>query len=156
MFKKILVCLDSSHLAEQILPYATDTALRFGSKLVMIQVIAPSTVLPEVDTEKETPAHTDRRVSEKIQREENEARAYLERVAQPLRKSGLDVECVTFEDTIDEGIVNYAEKNEVDLIAIATHGRSGLGRSVFGSVSDSVLRKSGLPILVIKPREVKA
>ena len=42
MFKKILVCLDGSHLAEQILPYATDTALRFGSKLVMVQVIAPS------------------------------------------------------------------------------------------------------------------
>ena len=109
-----------------------------------------------METEEETPTHTDRRVVEKVQREENEAKAYLERIAQPLRKRGLDVECVTFEDAIDEGIVNYAEKNEVDLIAIATHGRSGLGRSVFGSVSDFVLRKSGLPILVIKPREAKA
>jgi nucleotide-binding universal stress UspA family protein len=51
--------------------------------------------------------------------------------------------------------MEYAQDNAIDLICIATHGRSGLGRVVFGSVADIVLRKSGLPILVIKPKETE-
>jgi len=48
--------------------------------------------------------------------------------------------------------LSYAEGNNINLIAIATHGRSGLRRGVFGSVADYVLRESGLPMLVIRPR----
>jgi nucleotide-binding universal stress UspA family protein len=54
---------------------------------------------------------------------------------------------------VGEAIVDYAEGHEIDLIAIATHGRSGLGRLVFGSVADFVLREAGLPILVVKPKK---
>jgi len=54
---------------------------------------------------------------------------------------------------VGEAIVSYANENNISLIAIATHGRSGLGRLVFGSVADFVLRETGLPILVIKPKK---
>jgi nucleotide-binding universal stress UspA family protein len=51
-----------------------------------------------------------------------------------------------------ESIVSYADENGFGLIALVTHGRSGLGRLVFGSVADFIIRRSGLPILLIKPK----
>ena len=80
-----------------------------------------------------------------------QAEAYLEQVAQPLREKGLDVECVILSGAPGDTIISYAHENEVKLIAIATRGRSGLGRLAFGSVADFVLRESELPILVMKP-----
>ena len=81
--------------------------------------------------------------------------AYLEEVAEPLRENGLDVACVVLHGVAGDVIVSYAQNEPVDLIALATHGHSGLGRIVFGSVADHVLRESGLPILVIKPQEIE-
>jgi nucleotide-binding universal stress UspA family protein len=85
------------------------------------------------------------------QREEKEAIAYLEKLAELLRAKNLKVETATAPGPAGRTIVAYAENNKIDLIAIATHGRGGLGRAVFGSVADHVLRESKLPILVIKP-----
>jgi nucleotide-binding universal stress UspA family protein len=92
---------------------------------------------------------------EKVQRDGKEAETYLERLAQPLRKKGLKVDCVTMPGDPGETIVGYADENDVDLIALSTHGRSGLGRLVFGSVADFVMKKSGLPILLKRPQEAK-
>lgn len=148
MFKKILVCLNGTDLAEQILPYATEIALRFGSKLVLLEVTVPPSAVVEPTTGyyHATPLKV-------VQRSEAEARTYLKRTTKSLRKKGLEVECMVSQGDAGETIVRYAEENGVDLIALGTHGRSGLGRLVFGSVADTVLRKSGLPILVRKPRE---
>jgi nucleotide-binding universal stress UspA family protein len=154
MLQKILVCLDGSSLAEQILPYATEQALRFGSKVVLLQVITGSVPLAGPAGLESAPLPPELLLDE-VQREENEARAYLESKAQPLREKGLEVECVALPGTPSEAIVGYAAEREVDLIAIATHGRSGLRRMTFGSVADFVLRESGLPILLIKPRETE-
>lgn len=158
MPKKILVCLDGSELAEQILPYATEQALQFGSKIVFLQVILTSSTVPAMVTGVEpvmmVPVPLD---VEQFRREKEEANAYLNVQADPLRKTGLDVECTTVLGSLPgKTIVSYADENEVDLIAIATHGRSGLSRTLLGSVADHVLRESGLPILVIKPRDKKA
>jgi len=150
MFKKILVCLDGSSLAEQILPYAVEEAQHFGSKLVLLEVTIPPSVVVESTT-----GYYHATPLEKIQREDNVSRAYLESLAQPLRDKGLDMECVTLPGKPGETIVSYADENEIDLIALGTRGRSGLGRLVFGSVADYVLKKSGLPILVRKPQETK-
>ena len=152
MFGKILVCLDGSDLAEQILPYATEEALRLESKLVLLQVVVVQT--PPVVAAGAS-AYAVKAAGQQIEKDETEAKAYLEDLAQPLREMGLDVECVTLRGLeVGGAIVDYADGHEVDLIAIATHGRSGLKRLVFGSVADFVLRKSGLPILLIKPKEI--
>jgi len=75
--------------------------------------------------------------------------------ARPARKGG-ELHCSTQQGyPIGDIIVNYAEQNEIDLIAIATHGHSGLARMVFGSVADFVLKNSGHPILVITPKETE-
>jgi nucleotide-binding universal stress UspA family protein len=154
MFEKILVCLDGSKLAEQILPYATEQAARFNSKVVLLQAFTiPSTVAAA--EAQAAPTATPDLMQEEAHRLEAEARAYLEEVAIPLREKGLDVGCVTLQGTAGEVIVGYAQNEPVDLIALATHGHSGLGRVIFGSVADHVLRESGLPILVIKPQEME-
>jgi nucleotide-binding universal stress UspA family protein len=150
MLPKILVCLDGSSLAEQVLPFVTEVALGCDSRVVLLEVTMPpsATVEPLTGFYRTTPI-------EKILREEEEARAYLKKVAQRLRKKGLKVSCVTVPGDPGETIVGYAKENAVDLVALSTHGRSGLQRLAFGSVADFVLKKSGLPILIRRPEETK-
>jgi nucleotide-binding universal stress UspA family protein len=150
MFNKILVCLDGSSLAEQILPYAAEEAIRFGSQVVLLQVVitASRARVASLPGMAPVPAPV-----EQIRREESEAAAYLEQVAYPLRERGLDVQCVTLQAArLGKAIVSYANRNDVDLVAIATHGQGGLRRLVFGSVANFVLTNSGLPILLIRPK----
>lgn len=153
MFKKILVCLDGSRLAEQILPYAREEAIRFQSKLVLLQVVPePIAFSPGIPGGAPLPIQTDIMI-EGAKEELNSAKKYLEKLAAPLRKKGMRVETVAIPGTAGEAILNYANTNSVNLITIATHGRGGLQRAVFGSVADYVLRESGLPVLVIRPLE---
>jgi len=152
VYKKILVCLDGSKLAEQILPYVTEQAAHFNSKVLLFQAVPPPVAVapgvpgvagPLIETED----------TERVtQIAETEAEIYLEEVAQRLKKKKLKVDSVIWMGVPGESIITYAESNKVDLIAIATHGRSGLRRAVFGSVAEYVLMNSALPILMIRPR----
>ena len=150
VFKKVLVCLDGSNLAEQILPYAADIALRCGSKVVLLQVV-------DMPGAMYTPGQVieKRGWKERIQREDTEAETYLENTASQLREKGLDVETMVLEGTGGATIVGYAQDNEIDLIAITTHARRNIGRLVYGSVADTILKRSGLPTLVIRPLDIK-
>jgi len=152
MFEKILVCLDGSELAEQILPYVVEEALHFRSNLVLLQVVSthgtPTVVAAGAS------AYAVEAAAQQIEKDEAEAKVYLEKLAKPLRDSGINVQCVTLRGLkIGEVIVGYANENNISLIAIATHGRRGLERLFFGSVADFVLRESGLPILLVKPKK---
>jgi len=151
MFEKILICLDGSKLAEQILPYAIEEAIRFRSKVVLLQIIEAHTV-PVVEAG--ASALAVEASAQQIERVQRDAKAYLEALTQSLREKGIEAEYVTLQGLqIGQTIVDYANEHGVDLIAIATHGRSGLKRLVLGSVAEFVLRESGLPILVIRPKE---
>ncbi len=150
MFKKILVCLDGSSLAEQILPYATEVALGCGSRIVLLEVTLPpsAAIEPLTGYYRATPL-------EKILRQEQEARAYLKRIAQRPRKKGLKVSMLTASGDPGKTILNVANETNADLIVLSTHGRSGLRRLVFGSVADFVLKNSELPVLLRKPQVPK-
>jgi len=149
MFEKILVCLDGSELAEQILPYASEQALHFGSKIVLLQVITiPALVAATAAPGAETALH------DYAKTEATKAKTYLRRIGKNLKQKGLKkVESAIVEGTPGPAIVDYANNNEVGLIALASHGHGGLKRMVLGSIADFVIRESGLPILVIKPQE---
>ncbi len=153
MFEKILVCLDGSPLSEQIMPYIIEEARCF-SKVVLLRVLAtPETAVPMgVPGVPGLPVYTEATLRA-YQREADEAPAYLEKIAGSLREKGLDVESVVQQGLAGETIINYADANDIKLIALATHGRGGLKRLVFGSTADYVLRRSGLPILLVRPRE---
>jgi nucleotide-binding universal stress UspA family protein len=156
MFKRILVCLDGSELAEQILPYAAEEAIHFEGQLVLLQVVQePVAFSPAIPGEAPMPIETDVMV-EGTKEALNRAKDYLEKLAAPLRKKGIHVKTVAVPGRADEAILDYAGTNHINLIALATHGRGGLRRAVFGSVADRVLRESGLPVLVIRPQEGKA
>lgn len=154
MFKKILVCLDGSRLAEQILPYATEEALHFESRLVLLQVVPPPTTIitPAVPGVPAMPV-SPKALIEAVQREEAAARAYLESAAELIRAKRIKVDAVILQGPVGETIVSYARDKKIDLIALATHGRSGLGRAVLGSIADYVMKESGLPILIIRPKK---
>lgn len=135
---RILVPLDGSDIAAQVLPHASYQAQRWGSQVVLLRVLesqpanvgwfAKSTALPD-------PA---------------EAEAYLERTAQELTAEGLDVDYVLEHGLPAETIIDVAGGAQVDLITMSTHGRSGIGRWVYGSVADKVLQGADIPIFLIR------
>jgi len=152
MYQKILVCLDGSALAEQIIPFAVEQALHFRGKLVFLRVVTESGFVgiavpgfPGVPVES-------RGVEKQFLREENEAREYLEKLADKLLKErGVKADCIQLPGIPGETIVNYASENNIELIALATHGRTGPGRVLLGSVADFVVRHISIPILLIRP-----
>jgi len=153
MYKKILACLDGSDLAEKVLPYAIEEASHANSELVLFMAISEpyffSLALPGMPS---VPIDTSRTEKLVIQ-EEKEARGYLNTVADKIRaEKKLNVSFDTRQGTPGPTIVTYCEEQKIDLIAIATHGRTGPGRVVLGSVADYIIRHSGLPILLIRPK----
>ena len=147
MFDKILVCLDGPELAEQILPYAIEQATKFESKLILVQAISsPSSVISG-----KGPV-TGPALQDQIKAEDNKATKYLEHIASKLQGKDIAVEYTTVRGAPGHAIVEYTHENEMELIAIATHGHSGIRRAILGSVADYIIRESHLPMLVIKPK----
>jgi nucleotide-binding universal stress UspA family protein len=85
-----------------------------------------------------------------IEDERREATRYLEQVADRLRRRAITVECLQTEGSSAEAILAHAQRSNSDLLALTTHGRGGLGRLVFGSVAEEVLRKSPRPVLLVR------
>lgn len=135
------------------MPYATEEARGFRGKLVLLQVTPePVAFSPGIPGVTPVPVQTDTMLEE-AKKELNRAGDYLDELATPLHKRGMQVETLTVLGRAGQIILDYADKNSIDLIAMATHGRGGLHRAVFGSVASFVLRESGLPILLIRPQE---
>lgn len=152
MFENVLVCLDGSPLSEQILPYIVGEGRSFHQVTLLRVVANPDTAVPiGVPGAPGVPVHTETML-QAFQKELAAAPDYLERLAQPLRDKGLFVRCVVLQGSANEVIVNYAKGNAVTLIAIASHGHGGLRRVIFGSTAEYVMRNSGLPLFVIRPR----
>ena len=152
LFKRILICLDGSHLSEQILPYAVSQAKLSGSKLFLLRVIdAPDT---QITLNPKATTQVAEKENEYFKNEEDEANKYLDNFSDSFQKAGLDTEKVVMHGKkAGEAIVDFAHNNAVSLITMSTHGQGGWKRARFGSVADHVIRKSRLPILVIKPKE---
>jgi nucleotide-binding universal stress UspA family protein len=150
MFGKILVCLDGSNLSEQMLPYATEVAQRFGSRVVLLQVLQIPSSLAAASAQ-----GAENVIEEELRRLAFEAHQYLDGVAEQFKDNGLPVEVVVIEGSPGDSIVQYASENNADLIVVATHGRKNLGRLVFGSVADHVMRHSTIPVLSMNPEDVK-
>ena len=147
MFEKILVCLDGSTLSEQILPYAKEQAKKFKSKVTLIQAVPTPSSVPSATGSVTGPA-----LKEQIDAEQHKAQLYLGKIAKELASEGVDTDYAAVSGAPGQAIVQYARENVIDLIAIATHGHSGIKRAVLGSVADHVIRQSHLPMLVIKPK----
>ena len=151
MFEKILVCLDGSSTAEQILPHMTDEAIRFHSNMVLLRVVSlPETTIPVgIPGAPGIPFRTDGTIQRTIT-QESEAADYLERIAGPLREKGLNAEIMVMPGIAGETIISFARENNFTLIAIATRRHGDLRRLAFGSTTDYVLNHSSIPVLMVR------
>ncbi|MDH5605304.1 MAG: universal stress protein [Anaerolineae bacterium] len=147
MYEKILVPLDGSKRAEKILSHVIEISQCMGSKIILLEVVIPAYYVldPQV-------SFMDVNIEETKYRVE-EAKSYLEKVQDKLSKQGLRVESVVEQGTIVETVIDIARKKDVDLIAMASHGRSGLGRVFYGSVSAGLLQQIDRPLLLIRSRD---
>jgi len=149
MYKKILVPLDGSELAEHVLDHVKAVAKGcHDSQVILLQVIEPLLISFKADI---TVANNYREAEDKF---EASIKDYLSRVAETLKQSGIAVETaitnITHGSAAGE-ILNYATENGVDLIVMSTHGKSGSSRWHFGSVSDRVASHSAIPVLIVAP-----
>lgn len=135
MYKRILVPLDGSKLAELALPYAEELAGVFNSEVVLIGISEPG---------ESQYSHMYQLYIEKI----------AEVVGNRIKKVGsrVIVRPVVLDGRPAEGIIDYAEKNDVSLIITASHGRSGIMSWTLGSVANKVLQRTGTPILLIRAK----
>jgi len=152
MFKKILVCLDGSEIAEKIIPFVREEALSMGSRVILLRVVSiPSNLTLDIPGFPAVPLKMSS-MPEQLKKEDNIAKAYLRKVARGLREQGIKVMSKTLLGPPGPTIISYASENKVDLIAIASHGHGGLRNFLFGSVAEYVVRESVLPILMIRPK----
>lgn len=155
MYNRILVPLDGSDLSAAILPHATELARRFNAELILLQAVTPLTQLvaqtAPTALEATAPAASLELATEAHDAEAATARQYLARTTSALKRKRLRVEWETVEEPPAAAILDRARDRRADLIAMSTHGRGGLGRLVFGSVADEVLRHSPVPVLLVRP-----
>ncbi|MFC1908036.1 universal stress protein [Chloroflexota bacterium] len=151
MYSKILVPLDGMELAECILDHVRTIVTGCQvSKVVLLTVAEPY--------EKGLPSTTWGGVISAKHRAKlaidsrAEAKDYITKIADKLREEGMLVQPVVIHGRVAEGILDYAIKNQVDLIMMSTHGRSGPSRWALGSVADRVIRHSPIPVLIVSPK----
>jgi nucleotide-binding universal stress UspA family protein len=141
--RRILVPLDGSFRSERVLPVVAPMAKALDSELVLFQVpicyvsgwMMGEGFLP---------------VQGVLATAEQDALVYLGEVAARLQQEGLQASIATDIGAVADSIVRYAEQNRMDLIAMSTHGRTGLRRWALGSVADRVLRAGRVPLLLVR------
>ncbi|TKJ30178.1 MAG: universal stress protein [Chloroflexi bacterium B3_Chlor] len=134
MYDTILVPLDGSELAKAIIPHVKAMAAGHQAEVILLHVLPATGVVPDVAA-----------------KERQEAEEELSEVEDELIKDGVKArKAIRHGADPAAEIVDYADVNDIDLIAMSTHGRSGVGRWVWGSVASRVLRGTSAPILLIR------
>jgi nucleotide-binding universal stress UspA family protein len=140
---KILVPVDGSHESESILKFVTYLASELGVSLTLMHMMTlQSTTYPTRETYKF------------IEKERKDNKAYIDKLGKRLTEQGLHAETVFKEGSHDEvaaEIIKLAEEGDFSMVAMATHGRSGIGRWIFGSNAQKVLHGGSTPLLLVRP-----
>jgi nucleotide-binding universal stress UspA family protein len=147
MYKRILLPLDGSATSEQALPHAIAQAKQFGAMLILLRVLEP---LPHVRGMSVGDIAT-------IKQQTTEwAQEYLDQLVANAQERGISAQAAIVEGQPNVTILQFAEKNQVDLIVISSRGRSGLSRWLMGSVADRVVRGAKVPVLLVRTRKEEA
>jgi nucleotide-binding universal stress UspA family protein len=145
MYKRVLIPLDGSRLAEGILPFVGQIASPLDLEVTLVRVEPPIAPMAIEGTTHFTVDDIAARIKG--------AREYLAPVAADLRRQGMRVMTdARHGDPVPE-IVAAARETSADLIAMTTHGRSGFRRLLFGSVAEAVLRRTEIPVLMMRLTE---
>jgi nucleotide-binding universal stress UspA family protein len=138
---RILVPTDFSDCAQQALTYATELAKRFEAELHLLHAVQPPvTVYAHAAPLPEEVMHPEKPAQKELEEIEVPGAEQLGQVQRHIRTGAAFVE-----------IVRFAKEQDVDLIVIGTHGRSGLTHVLLGSVAEKVVRKASCPVLTVRP-----
>jgi nucleotide-binding universal stress UspA family protein len=149
MYKKLMVPLDGSELAECVLPHVEAIATGCNvNAVVFVRAVEP--VYLPVNIGVFIGENVEQAQEEMDARNKSEAEAYLDQLAGRVKLEGVKVQTQVIVGNADESLVDYAASNDVDLIVIATHGRSGVSRWVRGSVADRILHSASAPVLMVR------
>jgi nucleotide-binding universal stress UspA family protein len=140
MYKRILIPLDGSALAEQALPHAITQAGHFEAELILLRVLGPLPRSPLLGEPARERAQTSLNTL---------ACEYLERFVARIQEHDIRVRTATVEGSPHMAITRFTEENDVDLIVMSTRGQSGLSRWLMGSVADRVARGAAVPVLLV-------
>jgi nucleotide-binding universal stress UspA family protein len=144
MYKRILLPLDGSDVAEQAMPHAVTQAQLCGAELILLRVLEPFIHVRGLS------AADLARIREQS---EEWASEYLDVVAKPLQEEGVTVLKAMTEGRPHAVILQYAEEHDVDLIVLCSRGRSGVSRWLMGSVADRVVRGATVPVLLVRTQK---
>ncbi len=150
MYKTVLVPLDGSKRAEAILPHVKEMARRFGAKVIFLRIQEDLLTLGHdevIDLSTYQQEHG---------RCKREAESYLAGLAEKFKEKGISAKKIVSPfGSVVQSIIDTAEREGADLIAIASHGRGSLSRVFYGSVAAGVLHSIDRPLLIIRSRGVE-
>jgi len=143
MYKKILVPLDGSQFAEEALSHAESLAKSEDAEIILLcVVVTPSRYLF---------AHNPAEGNNIIKMIEKEVQSYMKAKVSKLKMTGINVTGITRDGSAPDVILDVAEETHADMIAMATHGRSGVQRWLMGSVAEKVVHHARIPVMLIHP-----
>src|SRR5262245_47902505 len=143
MYRRMLVPLDGSTQAEAILPLVEQVAGPLEADVILLRVVEPVSAAEAIASGGVVAPDT-------FMHHELEAKRYLSQIEPQLSKKGVRVRTRIAFGPPAEAILGAIKTSGADLVAMTTHGRSGLGRALFGSEAESVLRASPVPVLMIR------
>ncbi len=148
MYKKIMVPLDGSELAECVFPHI-ETLIKGGGvqEVIFVRVVPPFELTPV----RGDPWFNDEQMAKIDAGNKKVAEDYLDQMVSRIDYGRVNVKAEVMTGKIADSLADYAIKNEVNLIVIATHGRSGVSRWVMGGVSDRIIRSACVPVLTVRP-----
>jgi nucleotide-binding universal stress UspA family protein len=147
-FKSVVVPLDGSELAESVLPTAADLANSLDLEIVLLRIYG----MPYAVRSAGEGFFDNKQIGAFITGLESETREYLEEKTANLRKSGVkNIRTLVRQGLPADEIISCARETPNSLVAMCTHGRSGVKRWVLGSVTETVVRHSTNPVLVVRP-----
>ena len=149
MYKKILVPLDGSKLAECALPHAEELAKGCDAEKVILVSVTERIQGYRAFEDPSQPLGQ-KLAPEAVGKKENQAQRYLDKIARAMKAKGIKVGTEVLLGDPAEEIVIYAKHPGCDVIVMASHGRSGLSRWTHGSVADRVLRGTPVPVLMVR------
>jgi len=148
MYRRILVPLDGSELAECVLPHIEAIAQLSKASVQLVHVIEPlelptrGGIALSIDDLKQIESHS-----------KNDAESYLREIVERLKLAGIKAHSKLLTGKAADRLVDYIHESNFDLLIMATHGRSGISRWIWGSVADKILHSSSIPVLLVRPPE---
>jgi nucleotide-binding universal stress UspA family protein len=148
MYHKVLVPLDGSKRADRILPHVEELATRYKAKVIFLQVVEHKAVIaPE--------GAFNNLMEREIVQAKKLAETHLKAIQGEFRGKNIESKTHVVHGPVVETIINMAAHEDVDLIAMASHGRGGLARVFYGSVAAGLLQRVDRPLLIIRSRKAE-